>query len=165
MKLPASYLNEAKAMVGMCAAVGSSIDKFQMKHGMECKMGPLPKGVRLGRMGNCYNTAFKLALRNRRFLYCEGHANSHDQRIPLPHAWCVTVDGEFFDPTWPNGKDYFGLVFSRDYTIQAAVTIREFPVLYLIPNHRHREKRKPLWELTKDELNKALVKSFGNINV
>lgn len=65
---------------------------------------PRPSG-----MGRCYENALRLA-RLKGLHYVEGYAvSSPELPLPLEHAWCVDDAGQVFDPTWPEGAEYFGM--------------------------------------------------------
>ena len=83
------------------------IEDFILKNGRKMKIEPLPEGIKRGEPRQCFKNAFLLALENG-FTYCEGYANSVVP-LPLMHAWCVDKNGIVIDPTWEDGKDYFGV--------------------------------------------------------
>ena len=65
-------------------------------------------------------------------IYCEGYAMA---MIPIHHAWLL-FDGKVFDPTWDlikpykdNIPEYYGVQFSRDYVVNAALSSGYYGVL------------------------------------
>ena len=54
--------------------------------------------------------------------------------MAIHHAWAVTANGEFIDPTWPDGIDYFGVPFDFEYVTGIAFRDEEFTGVIL--NHR-----------------------------
>ncbi len=80
---------------------------------------PLPKGIRPGGIGVCFANSYRLLKRHGKRLglaYAEGYAISENVEMnPTLHAWCVDRDGTVYDPTWKNGRAYFGIAFKRDY--------------------------------------------------
>ncbi len=84
---------------------------------------PRPKGWRKGRVGFCYANAGRVASSDDDYLYCEGYATSTTLPIPLGHAWLMCRStGDIIDPTWVNGRDYFGLTFDYHWFRKAVVT-------------------------------------------
>jgi hypothetical protein len=83
-----------------------SIEDFILKNGKQMKEGVLPKGVKRGKMMDCFKNAFELA-QEKGYSYCEGYAFS---MLHTNHAWCLH-DGKVVDPTWTDGVDYFGVEF------------------------------------------------------
>lgn len=58
-----------------------------------------------GRLGYCYREAYRLAMSDPNFIYCEGYAISAQLSIPLSHAWCVHRETkEVYDPVWNTKK-------------------------------------------------------------
>jgi hypothetical protein len=66
-------------------------------------------GVKCGEPKQCFDNAFRLAGTNPLLTYCEGYATTSKLPFPVEHAWCVNKKGEVIDPTWKDGKDYFGV--------------------------------------------------------
>lgn len=95
-----------------------SIFKFIKDQGRAWAPGKLPKGVKAGKMKECFKNAFDLARCNPGYIYVEGYAN---RIIPCLHAWCLK-DGVVVDPTWnPAGNDYYGIPFDIDFVTRTVV--------------------------------------------
>jgi len=77
-----------------------------------------------GRPRECYRNCTLAALRYpRRFVYVEGMASAV---IPVDHAWLWDLKtGAAYDPTWHNGRDYWGVPFSTAY-LRRCVVKRKF---------------------------------------
>jgi len=99
-----------------------SMGEFILAHGREfnATSNELPKGVRLGKLGHCFENAAKLAIAQGAYTYCEGYAMGI---IPVLHAWCIDANGDVVDPTWNRGQrdrigmSYFGIAFTTKYLI------------------------------------------------
>jgi len=98
-----------------------SMGEFVLKHGREFTPSrTLPKDMRLGKLGHCFENAAKLAIDRACYTYCEGYAMGI---IPVLHAWCVDENGVVVDPTWTRGNlealgmVYFGVAFNTKYLI------------------------------------------------
>lgn len=63
----------------------------------------------------CFANAIALMQRDLDLRYCEGVASFGGLQISIHHSWCVTSAGEVVDSTWPDGTDYFGVAFGRNY--------------------------------------------------
>lgn len=89
------------------------VNALLIKYGRNWPSRPLSRGVKLGPEGNCYQNAYYLALKNRKFTYVEGLANYCE------HAWCVDREGKVVEPTWSKdlriGNEYFGIAFNLDW--------------------------------------------------
>lgn len=98
-----------------------SMGEFVLAHGRDFTPSrKLPKDVRLGKLGHCFENAAKLAIDRACYTYCEGYAMGI---IPVLHAWCVDDGGTVIDPTWTRGNAealgmvYFGVAFNTKYLI------------------------------------------------
>ena len=95
----------------------NSIEQFVLRNGRRFSRAELPQGVRLGASKTCFRNSIRLA-KSRGLLYVEGYARWGERPIPMLHAWCADSDGNAFDPTWPDGIEYFGVAIDLDYAIQ-----------------------------------------------
>ena len=91
---------------------------YVAEHGRLWTPAPLPKGIRYGRVKQCFHNCQKLATRRRSLQYVEGYAFSGQLAFPIHHAWCVKGD-TVIDPTWdPPGIAYLGIVFDMDFVAE-----------------------------------------------
>jgi hypothetical protein len=101
------------------------VEDFVLKKGRPMgNMMPLPKGVKKGQLGDCFKNAFELAM-ERGWTYCEGFATAV---IPTAHAW-VLNGGGVIDPTWTEGKDYYGVEIPLQYAIKTVLRREAYGVL------------------------------------
>ncbi len=103
----------------------SPIYAFLAKHGRRFKPKPLPKNLRRGRMKECFLNAFN-ASQTGKYRYVEGCAAGI---IPTMHAWVTDDEGNAYDVTWKDGKDYFGVTFNSGYVLEAARRTRHAGIL------------------------------------
>lgn len=87
-----------------------------------------PEPPARGPMKECFRNAGWLS-RTTRLHYVEGYAVRGRLMLPLAHAWCVDDDGRVYDPTWPDGTDYFGVVFERERVEDLRVMMKSHDVL------------------------------------
>lgn len=95
----------------------NSVEHFVLVHGRGFVRAALPKGCRLGPLGQCFRNSICLAT-SRRLLYVEGYARWRKDGYPFLHAWCADQDGNAYDPTWPDGMDYYGVTIDVPYAIE-----------------------------------------------
>ena len=123
----------AKCRRGMCSVSGEEIPPISMstplqevakERGLESLYVPFDKINHThkykGTLGFCYREAYKLAIGDPVFIYCEGYATSEKLSIPLMHAWCVNRETqEVYDPVWNTkrirGSAYCVLPLSLDF--------------------------------------------------
>lgn len=67
--------------------------------------------VGTARKGECFLNAYKGM--NRQLRYCEGWATSLSLGIAIEHAWLLDKNDQVVDPTWADGKEYFGVAFAE----------------------------------------------------
>lgn len=94
-----------------------TIEAFVTKYGRSYDWRPLPENIKRGPMQQCFDNAYKLALRRKELTYVEGYAT---RVIPVYHAWCATKDGIVVDPTWRESKyddelAYYGVPFATAF--------------------------------------------------
>jgi hypothetical protein len=96
----------------------NGIEDLLLKHGKGFappKTSRLPAGVKRGPMKHCFENAGDIAVfGGTNLTYCEGYACGV---IPVLHAWLVKPDGQVVDPTWRDGKCYFGVPIMRSYLV------------------------------------------------
>lgn len=108
----------------------NGVEGLLLEHGRNFAASPLPKGIKRGRMGQCYGNAGKLVMWRSDLFYCEGYAVSNGLPIPLPHGWACTKDGTLIDPTWKDGREYFGVVFKRKWFMRRARDTGYYGILF-----------------------------------
>ena len=97
-----------------------SVEDFLLAHGRQWPARPKPRGVKYGRIKECFRNAFILAEAHEGegWTYVEGYAG---RAIPVHHAWAVDAAGNVVDNTFrpskflPDADDYFGVAFTLDY--------------------------------------------------
>jgi hypothetical protein len=112
------------AMLHKCQMVQAA---FILKHGRDFTfVRRLPRSVKRGEIKRCFKHALDIVCANpNRFFYCEGYATAMTNRgvpiYPCEHAWICDRQGRAFDPTWWNGRDYFGVVFDLDFVVSVVM--------------------------------------------
>jgi len=83
-----------------------------------------PRSLRRGPLRQCYFNCFQAVADNpRRFVYCEGSACAGGNDYPSLHAWLYEpASGSAYDPTWRDGRNYFGIPFRFTYVAQTFLT-------------------------------------------
>lgn len=105
----------------------SCIEDFVLRNGQSFSKSLLK--IKRGRMKACFRNAFRLADNSsNEFLYVEGYATSMID-FPVLHAWCLDKDGKVVDPTWKDGKEYFGVPFNLDYVRRTIFKRKRFGVI------------------------------------
>lgn len=108
-----------------------SIYEFLLRNGQEYPKvrKRMPTGVRRGRSKECFRNAFYLAMEREPYgwKYVEGMAFS--VAIPMMHAWVVDDKGCVVDPTWKDGKDYFGVELPFHYVQKTVFKKKTFGVV------------------------------------
>jgi len=126
-------LREGKMPAGMKYG---SIEEFVLKHGREFTTQPRPANVPQMTMRYCYHNALELAM-ERGWVYVEGYGISviptlHARCvIPTLHAWCVDPAHPdlVIDPTWTDGRAYYGVELNTEFVIRMAVETEHYGVL------------------------------------
>ena len=90
----------------------SSLESLLIKEG-GFYIGNNWKGKK-GTPKECFRNAFKLSSKDANYVYTEGLAFAPNLPLPLAHAWCTTLDGKVYDPTWPDGVAYLGIPVLRE---------------------------------------------------
>lgn len=95
-----------------------------------------------GKLGYCYQAAFRLAESDPIFIYCEGYACSEQLSIPLQHAWCVNRETkEVYDPVWNTkkvkGSAYCGLPFNLKFVIDVVLHNKQYGILDSLWSCKH----------------------------
>ena len=133
--------------------------KFVLKHGQEFKsVINLPPDIKIGRKGRykgrCFENAFNAVSNNiKKYYYCEGYATSGTtDSMAVLHGWIVNRKHEVIDPTWKDGKEYFGIIFRWSYVKR--ITYKHKAFMTLIDNW---EDNWPLLKMTPEEVRKNIV--------
>lgn len=104
--------------------------RLVLKHGQSFDVShKWPKSLPLerGPAKECFRNCTMAALRNPRFIYCEGVA---DAGIPVDHAWVLdSQTGRAYDLTWEKGIGYFGLAFDTDWLRRRLVSSSYYGML------------------------------------
>lgn len=95
-----------------------------------------------GKLGFCYQAAYRLAESDSIFIYCEGYAASEKLSIPLAHAWCVNRETrEVYDPVWntkkTRGNAYCGLPMNLDFVIDVMSHSKVYGVIDCLWQCKH----------------------------
>ena len=121
-----------------------SYEHLVLAVGREWTPAERPRGVRSGRVKECFRNAFRLAESRPDLTYVEGWATYH---IPVHHAWTVDAEGVVVDPTWrpgPDGgvwamRDYFGVPMPLDYVRRVQLETRVHGVFFNSVETLHRD--------------------------
>jgi hypothetical protein len=113
-----------------------SYEDLLLRCGVAGEAIPLPRGIRLGKLGYCFSDAAELAVSNPgRYVYVEGFALGV---IPTHHAWCILRDtGQVVDRTWSAhkgprklGSAYLGIPFAFEYLCRQLTDTGRHSLLY-----------------------------------
>lgn len=129
------YLEEVKRMRD------PSSEAFVLEHGrlFTTLRAEQPKP---GTPKQCYYNAARMVRRSKgQLIFVEGYALA---MIPLPHAWCIDLEGQVVETTWrPTWRplpgdtarvDYYGIPFSTDYLVRS---IKRWGQYSLLDNWRN----------------------------
>jgi hypothetical protein len=108
----------------------TSYADFILRHGRAYEWHPFPGRLARGVPRACYRNAARLALRSARYIYVEGCAVAPKLGISIDHAWCIDQGGHVVDPTWDDGRDYFGVAFRTDYLRRVVRANRQYGLIY-----------------------------------
>lgn len=103
-----------------------SISEFIYKNGEMFQPNSFPKNLRRGNMKECYRNATLLVIGHPQYSYVEGYAMNI---IPTMHAWCIDKKGKVIDPTWNDGKEYFGVAFNRDFLFKSITKAKRYGLI------------------------------------
>ena len=102
--------------------------QFLNKHGHSMVPKKHPKRGTMA-AGECYANAYALASSETAYRYCEGYATTKKLGIALPHAWVVDRDLKVIDPTWVDGDQYFGVMFSPFFVYKVVAKTKYYGIL------------------------------------
>ena len=117
------------------------LEDFVLKNGQLFESKMLPKKVKRGPMKECFKNAALLSMETS-YYYVEGFAFGI---IPVIHGWCVNKKGRVIDPTWEDGKEYYGIIIKRDYLFKYLLKYKRYGLL------ENWENGYPLLKLDKKE--------------
>lgn len=107
---------------------------FVLKTGRPHKVPKRRPPIPLWKKGECFMNAFKIVddyFLERKSLgqltYVEGYA--YTVGIPMLHAWAIDPYDCVFDPTWEEGKAYYGVEFPLDYVRKVILKRKAWGVL------------------------------------
>lgn len=101
-----------------------TVEALVLKHGVSGRPVKLRKGMRYGKLGQCFRNALHAVWADPTLTYCEGWA-AGKSGLPMHHAWVRTPTGEILDPTWRFPKkgeaafEYWGLPLQTEYVNRA----------------------------------------------
>jgi hypothetical protein len=102
------------------------IEDFLLQHGRPFMPDKLPAGIKRGAMKECFRNATQLMIEHDDLAYVEGYACG---LIPVMHAWCVDRFGRVVDPTWEDGRVYYGVVLRDNYVLRCNFQRERYGVL------------------------------------
>jgi len=88
------------------------MEDFVLHFGEAFSFSELPSYIERGEMKQCFKNAYHLALSSPEHTYVEGFACGV---IPVMHAWCIDSKDQVVDPTWTDGREYYGVRFNLNY--------------------------------------------------
>lgn len=129
-----------KTLEDMNQMISKTCKKFQvygnfydlvLKEGQFFSLRQKPKGVKFGKVKECFRNASNLALDRDDLFYVEGYASIEmTGGLPFEHAWCVDYQGYVIDNTWRTiGTSYYGVIFDTDYLRKVLVTTEQYGIL------------------------------------
>lgn len=124
---------QLKKMVQMSKRIQSGkfkyccFEEFVLANGKRFKLNS-SLVVKRGKQGECFKNAFHLA-ESGDLIYVEGYATIKQIGFPFSHAWCVNDKNEVVDPTWGDGKEYYGVIFDLDYVRKIILKRGKFGVI------------------------------------
>jgi len=84
--------------------------------------------LEMGKKKECFKNAFDLCEREDGYLrYVEGYAYSFG--FPMLHAWAIDPGNYVYDPTWEDGKAYYGVTFPLHYVREIILKRKAWGVL------------------------------------
>lgn len=131
------------------------------------KTMPLPAVLaeRQGLIKECFRNSTEAVMRepDGHIAYCEGYAMPDGIPLPMAHAWLLDLKERcVIETTWDKpGVDYFGIAFTRKYTIKATIERKHYGLIDAW------ESDFPLLRMTPEELGKVIHPVMGiikNIN-
>lgn len=103
-----------------------SVEEIVLKIGQFDIVRPLPKNIKRGKMGLCFQNAFRLMERG--FIYVEGIAVPERINFPVHHSWCVDQFNNVLDPTWNDGIAYLGIHLDKMFVYERILRRRKYGI-------------------------------------
>lgn len=90
-----------------------------------------PRGIKFGKVKDCFSNATNLVLDREDLFYVEGFASIElIAGLPFAHAWATDSRGIIIDNTWrTSGTAYLGVVFGREYLRKKLLETRQYGIL------------------------------------
>jgi hypothetical protein len=126
-----------------------SVEEIVLEIGQFDIVRPLPKSIKRGRMGLCFQNAFRLMEQG--FIYVEGIAVPGGTGFPVHHGWCVDQFNNVLDPTWKDGVAYLGIHLNKMFIYQRILQRRKYGVFDNIEARDLYENGLPADALAKNE--------------
>jgi len=127
------FLARPQAVLGTQAHPNEVLDYLAQAGAREWPAAPVPAGVSMGRMGECYKNATQLAMQSSNYDFVEGIAYVPSQSpLGFQHAWVVDrTTGKVIDPTWPYRSDlrYYGVAYDKKKYMKMASRAKFYGVL------------------------------------
>lgn len=133
-----------------------SKEELILKYGMDFKrVIPLPVGVRKRKKQQCYQNVYQAICKNQEeYYYCEGYATVNDRFFCL-HAWLVNKKCDVIDPTWEDGKHYYGIIFKFSYVMNSMAKVGKF--ISILENLYDCSENYPLLKKSSKGLQKYII--------
>lgn len=104
----------------------SSVEALILHYGKFYTPAPLPVDVERGMKQECFKNAITGTVWSD-YIYVEGYAYN---LIPTLHAWLTDEENLLaYDPTWDQGKEYFGIAFDSQWASRIMVDTGVFGIL------------------------------------
>ncbi len=115
---------------GLARAEYCCFEEFVLEHGQPFTLIEPPKGLRRGRMGECFSNTWEYVGAKKGTTYVEGIGAMDG--LTFVHAWAVDRSGRVIDPTWKYHPkiEYFGIPFEWRFVNRSMSDSQQFGLLY-----------------------------------